>query len=111
MDITPTEIRRTGTDAISITWSDNVRSSISSQKLRANCPCAECKMKRGEDTHSTPLTPKKNLLSIVDHTKEESLSLESIWGVGQYAIGIKWGDGHDSGIFTFLYLRELATKK
>jgi len=28
--------------------------------------------------------------------------------VGRYAVQIAWTDGHDSGIYTFEYLRELC---
>jgi len=28
--------------------------------------------------------------------------------VGSYAISIDWSDGHDTGIYTFRYLRELC---
>ncbi len=45
---------------------------------------------------------------VVEATLDQELTLQEIWGVGQYAIGLRWGDGHDSGIYTFEYLRELA---
>lgn len=104
----PLEIRRIEASGLHITWSDGLSVNIPRDLLRKNCPCAECKMARGDDSHSTPLTPKKSLLKIVEHTKDESLTLEAIWGVGQYALGMKWQDGHDSGIYTFPLLRELS---
>src|SRR5436190_589972 len=107
MNVAPIEIRRLGTTGLSITWSDNSSGTISSEILRKNCPCAECRMKRGEDSHSAPLTPKKSLLTVIEHTREESISLESISSVGQYAISIRWGDGHETGIYTFSLLRSL----
>jgi len=30
--------------------------------------------------------------------------------VGNYAMKIEWSDGHDSGIYSFQYLRELDPK-
>jgi DUF971 family protein len=45
---------------------------------------------------------------VVEATLDQELTLQEIWGVGQYAIGLRWGDGHDSGIYTFEYLRELS---
>jgi len=51
---------------------------------------------------------KSSLLRVVEHEKQEELQLERIWGVGNYAIGMVWGDGHDSGIYTYFYLRELG---
>ena len=109
MTAEPSEIRRTGTTGIVIAWPGETPLSIPSKKLRNHCPCAECKLQRGEDTHSTPLTPKKSsLLAIVEHTKDEALALEEIWPVGRYALGMRWGDGHDSGIYTYQLLRDIA---
>jgi DUF971 family protein len=30
--------------------------------------------------------------------------------MGSYAIGIRFSDGHDSGIYTWTWLREIATE-
>lgn len=105
---TPTEIRRTGTLGLTIKWGDGSSSSLSSEVLRRECPCASCKEKRGDTTHAKPLTGKKRSLSIVENTIEQETSLQEIWAVGQYALGIRWGDGHDSGIYPFELLRELG---
>ena len=105
--LTPTEIRRNGTAGISITWLDGSTCTLSSGTLRRNCPCAECKEKRGDTSHAKPLTGKKRSLAIVENTVEQETSLQEIWGIGQYALGIRWGDGHDSGIYPFSLLKEL----
>lgn len=105
---TPRQIKRDSTSGLLITWADNSESRILSETLRRQCPCAECREKRGDESHARPLTGKKRSLSIVQTTLEEQLGLEAIWGVGQYAIGIRWNDGHDSGIYTFELLAELA---
>lgn len=104
---TPTEIRRNGTDGLSIRWLDGATSTLPSKVLRYGCPCASCKEKRGDTTHSKPLTGKKRSLAIVESAVDQETSLQEIWGIGQYAIGIRWGDGHDSGIYTFELLRSL----
>ncbi len=114
--IIPTEIKRIADpspdkNGLEITWSDGIKNTLFSEVLRKNCPCAVCKEKRGDDSHSQPLTPKKSMLKVVDSSKEEELKLEKIWQVGQYAVGLLWGDGHQTGIYTFQYLRELAEKK
>ncbi len=108
MQALPTEIRRNGSTGLNITWRDGSSYEIPSEKLRKACPCAECKEKRGDTSHSKPLTGKKRALAIVEHTIDKEIELTEIWGVGQYALGIRWGDGHDSGIYTFDYLRSLA---
>ena len=104
----PTEIKRNETKGLTITWQDGATTPLSSEQLRRNCPCAACKEKRGDSTHAKPLTGKKRSLMVVEATLDQELTLQEIWGVGQYAIGLRWGDGHDSGIYTFEYLRELS---
>lgn len=103
----PTHIQRLGTEGVRITWSDSAVQELSSEVLRRACPCAECREKRGDESHARPLTGKKRSLQIVESSIKEELELTGIWGVGQYAIGMKWGDNHDSGIYTFDYLRSL----
>jgi DUF971 family protein len=104
----PHEIKREGSTGLSITWRDGTHSHLSSEVLRRECPCAECKEKRGDTTHSKPLTGKERSLTIVESTIAEETDLKEIWGVGQYALGIRWGDGHDSGIYTFELLRQMG---
>lgn len=103
----PKEIRRLDTQGLRITWQDNTTQEISSDVLRRNCPCAGCRELRGDDSHAKPLTGRKRSLSVIQNSIEQELSLQEIWGVGQYAIGLRWADGHSSGIYTFTYLREL----
>jgi DUF971 family protein len=48
---------------------------------------------------------------VLQHTIEEELDLQEIWGVGQYALGMRWGDGHDSGIYPYSLLFELGKRE
>ena len=108
MEIKPIEIKRLEKDGLQITWSNGTKNSIQSSVLRQGCPCAVCREKRGDTSHSQPITGKASMLKIIEHTKDEETGLEEIWAVGQYALGLRWQDGHDTGIYTFKYLRELA---
>ena len=118
MEIYPTEIKRISKDpqiqtnsdfeGLSIKWSDGKTTLLSSEVLRKNCPCASCNEKRGDKSHDSPLTAKKGLLKIVEHSKETEIELKKIWQIGQYAIGILWGDGHQAGIYSFTLLRDLS---
>jgi DUF971 family protein len=111
MSITPTLIKRIEGKGVLIRWSDGSTSELSSSVLRTQCPCAMCREKRGEGSHDTPLTPapqKKRSLSIVQNSLSEELDLTQVWPIGNYALGIRWGDGHDTGLYTFEYLRELT---
>ncbi len=113
MKAVPTEIKRLETKGIAVTWSDGVRCEISSDTLRRSCPCASCREMRGDTSHAKPLTtPAKPLkprgLAIVDSSLAEQTALKEIWAVGKYALGMSWGDGHNTGIYTFDFLRELG---
>jgi DUF971 family protein len=104
----PTQIKRNDTKGLTITWSDGSTTSLTSETLRRNCPCAACKEERGDTTHAKPLTGKKRSLMIIDSSASEQTKLLEIWGVGQYAIGLRWADGHNTGIYTFPYLKEIG---
>lgn len=109
MAVIPLEIRRLGASGVRIQWSDGVCLDYSSRLLRTNCPCATCRERRGDDSHAAPLTPKKSsLLRIVEASADTELSLERIWSVGNYALGLAWADGHDTGIYPFDLLRKIS---
>jgi DUF971 family protein len=108
MTILPVEIKRLP-EGIAITWNDALKATIPVEKLRKECPCATCKEARGDTSHAKPLSSKKGLLKVIEHTKNEELDLKEIWAVGNYALGLGWGDGHASGIYTYALLRELCS--
>lgn len=108
MNPVPTEIRRDAKTGLTISWRDGSTSIIPTTLLRRECPCASCKERRGDTSHSQPLTSKKRSLTVIQNTIEEELNLQEIWSVGQYALGMRWGDGHDSGIYPFSLLFELG---
>ena len=105
----PLEIKRDGGEGLIVTWSDQTVSRLSSKLLRANCPSADAKAKRGDKSHEQPLSQKGAArLSVVSSSLEEELFLKKIWPVGNYAIAIEWADGHNTGIYSFNLLRTLA---
>jgi DUF971 family protein len=113
MQRTPKEIRRVENTALQIRWSDDALSILPAKLLRTGCPCASCKNARGDGaSHERPLTAQKkpSLLRVVEASLATELRLEKIYGVGTYAIGIRWGDGHETGIYTYQYLDELAVQ-
>ena len=105
---TPKAIKRSKNKGIEITWSDGSIKKISSETLRKNCPSAISKANRGDTSHDKPIQTKKTSLKIIEHSSKEELDLKRIWQIGNYAIGIEWGDGHDSGIFSFELLYKLS---
>lgn len=89
----PVEIRAPiGADTTEILWSDGSATRVSNELLRGYCPCAGCQ------GHSSSIAFKHGGNSEIDGISE----------VGNYAICIRWGDGHDSGIYTWDYLRRLG---
>lgn len=101
----PTGIRRVsaagGADAIEIEWSDGIRTRYAPRLLRDACPCATCREKR---TAPAPLGG----LTVLRPEELVPLAVTGMHPVGQYAYSIGFTDGHDTGIYTLEYLRELA---
>lgn len=93
---------------LEITFQSGRTLSLASRTLREGCPCASCLEARGDRTHQQPLSGAKSLLRVIRSSSEQQLDLQSVWPVGNYAVGLRWGDGHDSGIFTYQQLTELA---
>ena len=79
-----------------IDWSDGYRHAFPWHYLRANCPSA------GERTARENANP----LAVL--SKLPSSDLVDARLIGNYAIGFTWADGHDAGIYSWIYLRELA---
>jgi DUF971 family protein len=82
-----------------IIWDDDSESKIDIKYLRDECPCASCK---GETVLLKTYRPAK---PTAEHP--ESYKIKDILPVGEYAIQIVWKDGHDSGLYTWDYLKEL----
>ncbi|MGB9770758.1 MAG: DUF971 domain-containing protein [Candidatus Kapaibacteriota bacterium] len=95
----PVEIKKIDNDKLQITWVDGFCSTISLKDLRDNCPCASC---QGEQVGFKKFEPIK--LETISPGKYE---IQSIEPVGNYALQIVWRDGHDTGIYSFEYLRNL----
>lgn len=93
---TPTKIAQAGERSLAITWADGVESHFAVRELRLACGCAHC-----VDEWSGAGTLDPNSVPEDVHP----LRIES---VGRYAIQIAWSDGHESGIYPFARLRELA---
>ena len=93
--IEPREIKQDGDAGLRITWADGHVSQFTAAGLRRVCPCAQCV---NEWTGQRVLKPD----SITEELTINDLSL-----VGRYAINFRWSDGHDTGIYSFRYLREL----
>lgn len=90
-------------EKLEIQWQDGQVSTYSISSLRSRCPCAACKTVRQESS------AKKPLLQILPGNYATPLSALSAELVGNYALKIEWSDSHGSGIYSFEYLREIAS--
>lgn len=85
-------------EELALAWSDGAESFFGLEELRRLCPCAVC---QGE----------ADVLGRVDRPPVEysvsSFQLKRCAPVGGYAVQPLWADGHDSGLYTYRYLRAL----
>jgi len=92
----PVQIIEENDSEVSIKWSDDAETRYVAAELRRACPCAGC---------INEWTGEKML----DDTKiPDDVSFRHVSIVGRYALNFHFSDGHDSGIFSFDYLRKLS---
>lgn len=82
-----------GARVMEITWADGYKSVLKHEILRGYCPCAHCQGHGGR----------------LQFVPGGDLDIRDIEQVGNYALKFTWGDRHDSGIYTFRYLRSLES--
>ena len=94
--VEPTRIIEESDSEVTIEWSDGSEDRFHAAALRRSCPCAGC---------VDEWTGKKTLDggSIPD-----DLSFDHISIVGRYALNFHFSDGHETGIFSFAYLKGLS---
>ncbi|MFN7700827.1 MAG: gamma-butyrobetaine hydroxylase-like domain-containing protein [Deltaproteobacteria bacterium] len=91
----PIELRAPrGARVLEIAWSDGSLSTFPHSLLRGFCPCAYCQGHQGP-------------IRWAADAPDESLAIDDIEEVGNYAIRLGWADGHSTGIYSFRFLREL----
>jgi ATP-binding protein involved in chromosome partitioning len=81
---------------IHLHWDDGTTTSVSNRTLRLACSCALCV---DEMSHQPILDPDRVPMSIY------ALELHEI---GNYALGIRWSDGHNTGFFPYKTILGLA---
>jgi len=97
--ILPTKLELTDDRRLAIEWSDGQRTQYDFRELRERCPCATCREKR----KSPP-----PLLRVLSDGEAQPLKILGMKPVGNYAYAINFSDGHDTGIYSFEFLRELG---
>lgn len=86
--------------ALVVEWSDGVSHHIPFAALRRACPCAVC---AGEMGRPGRFDTKPQLDPGEDELADISL-------VGLYGLNAVWGDGHNTGIYTYEALRALGER-
>ncbi|MFN4128400.1 MAG: P-loop NTPase [Paracoccaceae bacterium] len=81
------------TIGLRLRWADGHVQHLAPRDLRIACRCAQC---RNEVTGAQMLDPA---------SVPRDIRLTRIWSVGNYALGLAFSDGHDTGIHTFKSLR------
>ncbi len=97
--IEPTQIIEESDREVSIKWSDDAETIYNAAQLRRACPCAGCVNEwTGEKI-------------IRDESVSDDLTFSRFTIVGRYALNFIFSDGHDTGIFSYKFLRDLSERK
>jgi DUF971 family protein len=92
----PTELRFRSRDRrLAIAFDDGWSGEIPYELLRVESPSAET---RGHGAGERPPPP----------ARKRKVNVVGADPVGRYAVRIRFDDGHDTGLYTWAYLRELA---
>ena len=91
----PTEIRiRRGTNCLDVAFEDGVKFSLPAEYLRVESPSAEV---QGHAPHQKQLVSGK-----------ERVNIAAVEPIGNYAVRIRFDDGHDTGIYSWALLAQLG---
>lgn len=92
----PVEIRpHTQSRILEIQWADGHTTKLTYEYLRVECPCADCKGHTPDQAKTI--------------TGKEDVDITQFEPVGLYALQLHFDDGHNTGLFTWDYLRRLDT--
>ena len=106
--VTPAKIRvkKTEGTGVEIDWRDGHQSSWTFRWLRDACPCATCHEER-EANGREPGEPKPKPQQVFAMYEAPARPVE-VTPIGKYALKFKWNDGHESGIYSWEYLRRMC---
>ena len=94
---TPENIRVHRDEGIlELVWNADNISRLPFRLVRQSCPCAACV---DEFTGQQILDP---------NSVPEDIIPEHVALAGNYALKVRWSDGHDTGLFTWTHLKAVA---
>jgi DUF971 family protein len=100
VNVKPEKIDRISETVLSISWDNGEKTICYTKTLRQHCPCAVC---QDERKNRNPLKVLKS--------DQQHIELVNWEPVGNYALRLDWSDGHDTGIYTFEFLRQLCDEE
>jgi DUF971 family protein len=105
---TPAKVRvkKSEGTGVEIVWKDGHASSWNFAWLRWACPCATCNEERQQTGRALGMAKPKPGGPLVLY--EAPPRPVEVTPVGKYAIRFKWNDGHESGIYSWEYLRRVC---
>lgn len=106
--VTPHKVRvhKTEGTGVEIDWRDGHTSAWNFAWLRNACPCATCHEER-EKAGRLPGVAQVKPASLLPLYEAPPRPVE-VTPVGKYALRFKWNDGHESGIYSWEYLRKVC---
>jgi DUF971 family protein len=105
----PEHIAISKSKGIKIDWRDRHHSEYPLTYLRDECPCASCTGAHGtEPQKSSYAAPSASSSKDPFPMYKPTLRMLNVEQVGAYAMRIDWSDGHNTGIYSFDYLRRIC---
>lgn len=98
----PQNISISKSKGVEIVWKDGHRSRYELQYLRDRCPCATCTGVHGGE----PQKPQASGSPFQMY--KPALKIDSVEPVGNYALRIRWNDGHSTGIYSYEHFRRVC---
>tara|TARA_B100001964_G_scaffold55210_1_gene62467 strand:- start:852 stop:2168 length:1317 start_codon:yes stop_codon:yes gene_type:complete len=84
-------------EKITLKWPNGEETVVGNFNLRLSCKCARCV----DEMSGSQILKKEDILP--------DIKAEEIQPLGNYAISVKWNDGHSSGIFPYKRIMEMAS--
>jgi DUF971 family protein len=90
---------------VDITWADGHESHYDFAYLREECPCATCNDERGKKQTFAAAAPASSAVLPMFKPKPRA---QSATVMGNYAVQIRFSDGHSTGIYSYDLLRSIC---
>lgn len=82
-----------------VTWSDSKQSLVGFKQLRYLCPCASC------------VDENTGVRKIQESDVKDDIHPLRVQTIGNYAVQVHWSDSHNTGLYSYDYLRRAMVKE